>query len=174
MVDPVFNGNESQEPKKRSMSGNPTINPKGARTEAGTRSAGERSPSARWTHAEIEEAARLSGSGKSPEEIEEAMGIPARKVEAKLRRLGRLGGAPKRRSPNAYAQTDWTDERVRTLSDLWGKGERATDIAAALGGGISKSAVIGKLTRMGLAGHGSRAEAGRMGGRPSHKRENVG
>ena len=44
----------------------------------------------------------------------------------------------------------WTDERVEILRQLWLKGSSATQISAALGGGISSDAVIGKVHRLGL------------------------
>src|SRR6185437_81860 len=46
----------------------------------------------------------------------------------------------------------WTDERVEVLSRLWLEGRSASQIAAALGGGLTRNAVIGKVHRLGLAG----------------------
>ena len=46
----------------------------------------------------------------------------------------------------------WTDERVDLLSRLWLEGRSASQIAAALGGGLTRNAVIGKVHRLGLAG----------------------
>jgi GcrA cell cycle regulator len=46
----------------------------------------------------------------------------------------------------------WTDERVDLLSRLWLEGKSASQIAAALGGGLTRNAVIGKVHRLGLAG----------------------
>jgi GcrA cell cycle regulator len=46
----------------------------------------------------------------------------------------------------------WTDERVELLSRLWLDGRSASQIAAALGGGLTRNAVIGKVHRLGLAG----------------------
>ena len=46
----------------------------------------------------------------------------------------------------------WTDERVDQLSRLWQEGRSASQIAAALGGGLSRNAVIGKVHHLGLAG----------------------
>lgn len=45
----------------------------------------------------------------------------------------------------------WTDERVERLKLLHGAGESAAAIAADLGGGITRSAVCGKLFRLGLS-----------------------
>ncbi len=46
----------------------------------------------------------------------------------------------------------WTDERVELLSKLWLEGRSASQIAAELGMGITRNAVIGKVHRLGLAG----------------------
>lgn len=46
----------------------------------------------------------------------------------------------------------WTDERVELLSKLWLDGRSASQIAAELGAGITRNAVIGKVHRLGLAG----------------------
>jgi GcrA cell cycle regulator len=57
----------------------------------------------------------------------------------------------------ADAATGWTDERVELLGKLWGEGLSASQIAALLGGGVTRNAVIGKVHRLGLSG---RAKAG--------------
>lgn len=44
----------------------------------------------------------------------------------------------------------WTDERVERLKVLWKKGYSASQIAGELGGGISRSSVIGKVHRLKL------------------------
>lgn len=46
----------------------------------------------------------------------------------------------------------WNDERVNLLKQMWGAGKTAADIAAQLGGGITRNAVIGKAHRLGLSG----------------------
>jgi GcrA cell cycle regulator len=45
----------------------------------------------------------------------------------------------------------WTDERVELLRQLWGEGLSASQVAAELGAGITRNAVIGKIHRLGLA-----------------------
>ncbi|TDR87220.1 GcrA family cell cycle regulator [Enterovirga rhinocerotis] len=50
------------------------------------------------------------------------------------------------------AVTGWTDERVELLGKLWSEGLSASQIAAALGGGVTRNAVIGKVHRLGLSG----------------------
>jgi hypothetical protein len=49
----------------------------------------------------------------------------------------------------------WTDDDIATLKDLWNKGHTAVEIAAVIGKGLSKSAVIAKRSRLGF----ERAEA---------------
>ena len=44
----------------------------------------------------------------------------------------------------------WTDEKVNTLKELWGKGNTASQIAEIIGG-ISRNAVIGKAHRLNLS-----------------------
>ena len=44
----------------------------------------------------------------------------------------------------------WTEEKVKTLKDLWGKGKTASQIAEIIGG-ISRNAVIGKAHRLNLS-----------------------
>lgn len=44
----------------------------------------------------------------------------------------------------------WNDERIETLKSLWDKGLSASQIAAELGEGVTRNAVIGKAHRLGL------------------------
>lgn len=44
----------------------------------------------------------------------------------------------------------WTEERIKQLETLWAEGYSASQIARALGAGISRSAVIGKARRLNL------------------------
>jgi GcrA cell cycle regulator len=46
----------------------------------------------------------------------------------------------------------WTEDRVDLLKKLWSEGLSASQIAARLGQGVSRNAVIGKVHRLGLAG----------------------
>lgn len=46
----------------------------------------------------------------------------------------------------------WTDERVETLKKLWMDGLSASQIAAELGEGVTRNAVIGKVHRLKLSG----------------------
>ncbi|WP_428548525.1 GcrA family cell cycle regulator [Profundibacter sp.] len=54
----------------------------------------------------------------------------------------------------------WTDERVATLTKMWGEGQSASQIAKELGG-VTRNAVIGKVHRLGLS---NRATSGSKGG----------
>ena len=44
----------------------------------------------------------------------------------------------------------WTEEKVKKLKDLWGKGSTASQIAEIIGG-VSRNAVIGKAHRLNLS-----------------------
>jgi GcrA cell cycle regulator len=61
----------------------------------------------------------------------------------------------------------WTDDRTAILKKLWADGESASVIAAKLGE-ITRNAVIGKVHRLGLAGHktGARKASAAMVGFP--------
>jgi GcrA cell cycle regulator len=50
---------------------------------------------------------------------------------------------------------EWDEPRTELLKRLWVEGETARTIAEALGGGVTRNAVIGKAHRLGLTGqHG--------------------
>jgi GcrA cell cycle regulator len=46
---------------------------------------------------------------------------------------------------------EWTESRITTLTTLWQAGQSASQVARQLGG-VSRSAVIGKVHRLGLSG----------------------
>jgi GcrA cell cycle regulator len=46
----------------------------------------------------------------------------------------------------------WTDETIELLRRLWLDGKSASQIAAMLGSGVTRNAVIGKFHRLGLTG----------------------
>lgn len=52
------------------------------------------------------------------------------------------------------ASKGWTDERIAFLREQWINGRSAGEIAALLGGGFSRNAVIGKVHRLGLSDTG--------------------
>ncbi len=45
----------------------------------------------------------------------------------------------------------WTRDRIERLTKLWNEGKTAEQVARELGDGISRSAVLGKIYRMGLS-----------------------
>jgi len=53
----------------------------------------------------------------------------------------------------------WTDEKIEKLKKLWGKGLTASQIAAEIGDGISRNAVIGKAHRLKLPSRPSPVKA---------------
>jgi GcrA cell cycle regulator len=61
---------------------------------------------------------------------------------------GRLASAPYPSPP----ATVWPEARVEALTRAWREGLSASQIARRLGGGLTRSAVIGKLHRLGLCG----------------------
>lgn len=64
-------------------------------------------------------------------------------------------------------QSAWTDERVDRLKRLWLEGRTAEQIARELKNGISRSAVLGKVHRLGLsAGRPGRVPAASRPGTP--------
>ncbi len=60
----------------------------------------------------------------------------------------------------------WPDARVEALKRAWREGLSASQIAARLGGGLTRSAVIGKLHRLGVSG-GRKPSAPRVAIAPS-------
>jgi GcrA cell cycle regulator len=55
------------------------------------------------------------------------------------------------RTARAGAGMTWTEERIELLTKLWTEGLSASQIAAELGEGVSRNAVLGKAHRLGLA-----------------------
>ena len=60
---------------------------------------------------------------------------------------------------------DWNDERIAALTKMWQDGMSASQVARQLGG-ISRSAVIGKVHRLGIAGRETPSHPRALGGRP--------
>lgn len=56
----------------------------------------------------------------------------------------------------------WTQDRIKHLKRLWHEGRSAETIALELGGSLTRNAVLGKVSRLGLS-------EGRTGGRPRRK-----
>ena len=53
----------------------------------------------------------------------------------------------------------WTEERVELLKKLWMEGLSASQIAAVLGEGVTRNAVIGKVHRLKLSGRAKPASS---------------
>lgn len=64
----------------------------------------------------------------------------------------------------------WTDERVETLKKMWSEGLSASTIAGALGGGVTRNAVIGKVHRLGLSNRVTKAPVAQAARRPKPTR----
>lgn len=67
------------------------------------------------------------------------------------RSIKRPRKTPTRPAANSYSTAVWTEDRVELLKELWTRGASATACALRLGG-ITRSAVIGKVHRLGLPG----------------------
>jgi GcrA cell cycle regulator len=67
----------------------------------------------------------------------------------------------------------WTEERIATLKRMWAEGSSATEIAAALGGGVSRSGVLGKLRRLKVPASALPPTHGRGRGNPGQARSNA-
>jgi GcrA cell cycle regulator len=61
---------------------------------------------------------------------------------------------------------DWNDERIEALTKMWREGLSASQVARQLGG-VSRSAVIGKVHRLGIAGR--EAPSRPTGDRPANR-----
>lgn len=64
----------------------------------------------------------------------------------------------------------WTDDRVERLKALWAEGWSCGQMAAKLGGGLTRNAVIGKCARLGLAGRAAPSPAMRLSTAPKSER----
>jgi len=63
---------------------------------------------------------------------------------------------------------DWSDERIEALTKLWREGLSASQVARQLGG-VSRSAVIGKVHRLGIAGRETPTRPPTSVGRPASR-----
>jgi GcrA cell cycle regulator len=59
--------------------------------------------------------------------------------------------APARRAPRNDPDNPWTDARIAELKRRWAEGESALQIAAALDYPFTRSAILGKVHRLGLS-----------------------
>ena len=101
-----------------------------------------------------EKATQLWLEGQTASDIAAAVGAPSR--SAILGYMNRMAivrvDQPGRQSGQrtALAAVFWTEERCVLAQTLWLAGETATAITVALGGGVSRSAVVGRMHRLGL------------------------
>ena len=65
-------------------------------------------------------------------------------------------------------QMDWNEERIEALTRLWREGLSASQVARQLGG-VSRSAVIGKVHRLGIAGRDAPSRPQTLVGRPASR-----
>mgnify|MGYP002848236674 CR=1 FL=1 len=63
--------------------------------------------------------------------------------------------------------TVWTEDRITRLRSLWCEGRTAESISRDLGAGISRSAVLGKVHRLGLSALRPESTAGENRPRPA-------
>jgi GcrA cell cycle regulator len=68
---------------------------------------------------------------------------------------------------------DWNPENVERLKRLWDSGLSGTQVAYVIGGGVSRSAVIGAVHRRGLSGR-KKPERSRGNGKGRGRAEKVG
>lgn len=87
--------------------------------------------------------------GCTNDAIAEDLGVNERTVGKYLTQLFREGTVvPKRRGP--LEQSVWTEQRLADLERLWNLGHSASQIALAIGAGLTKNSIIGKARRLGL------------------------
>ncbi len=79
--------------------------------------------------------------------------------------MNQLASLPSNSNPFPPAAM-WPDARVEALKRAWREGLSASQIAVRLGGGLTRSAVIGKLHRLGVSG-GRKPSAPRLTVAPS-------
>jgi len=99
-------------------------------------------------------------AGATTSAIAEALGIgepSVRQIVCQMRKQGDPRAAKHGRTPPALpkaslAGAGWTEERIAEAERLFGEGNSAAQVAAAIGGGITRNAVIGMAHRRGWTG----------------------
>jgi GcrA cell cycle regulator len=62
--------------------------------------------------------------------------------------------APRSWAAHRRTRGEWPDERIKELKRLHGDGHSAAEIARQMGGGLTRSSILGKLRRLGItSGH---------------------
>ena len=74
-------------------------------------------------------------------------------------------------NPSQPSRTGWTEARLARLVELWTARLSATQIALQLGDGLTRSAVVGKLFRMGLTRDSAERTAARAEGARQSRRK---
>lgn len=99
-----------------------------------------------WTPDRVERLKALWAEGCTPKDIHAQMDGPSVKsIQGKAASLGL-----KRVNASAAPEGYWTDERVETAKRMRADGYSASQIARALGGGVTRNATLGKLYRLGV------------------------
>jgi GcrA cell cycle regulator len=77
--------------------------------------------------------------------------LPNEEIAAKLNCSVKYVQQCRREKPIRPARSgNWNDERIETMKQLWAAGLSASQVAARLGTGITRNAVISKVHRLGL------------------------
>lgn len=124
----------------------------------------------KWTPERDAELRSHFEAGKKDHEIAELMGIRAMPIEHRrvhLRLLRRIRG------PLELVER-WTPEITERMTKLWGEGHSAATIALDLGGGFTRSAIIGKAHRLKLPSRETSKSARRRKREARPKREHGG
>jgi GcrA cell cycle regulator len=97
-----------------------------------------------WPDEDLAIVRQMVADGISAEKIAERLGgrYQPRVIRRKISKLD---------TPDTRAGKTWTPERVELAGRLWVEGKSATEIAKILGEGVTRSAVIGRVSRMKLA-----------------------
>lgn len=99
-----------------------------------------------WTAEREDTLRRMWDANEEVSAIADRLGTSVKAVYDTRCRLG----LPYRKMQRGAA-SNWTPERIAELTRLWTQGYSASQIATALGG-VTRNAVIGKATRLGLGG----------------------
>lgn len=92
---------------------------------------------------------RLSHPGRK-RRLQELLGYDNRRGSKSSSSIAQEQQSPAEPKENSQTLTSWSESRVERLRKLWAAGMSASEIAQELGG-TSRNAVIGKLSRLGLA-----------------------
>lgn len=113
-----------------------------------------------WLQSGVDKLKEMKAQGADVGRIAEVIGLDRERVQKKISSLNITIAAP----------SFWSQERVDLLTKLWAEGLSASQIAVRLGC-KSRSAVIGKVHRLGLSGRAttSRIASGKRAARAASK-----